>query len=277
MPLEIIKGKRPRPRRVLLYGPAGIGKSTWASKAPDPLFCDLEGGTGDLDVMRTPVLDSWNAVGRTLATLLAEGGEYKTLVLDSIDWAERLLHRQICKDNAVEETMLNKVGGGYGVGFIQAAARAQNLLELLAKIQSKWGWTIVLLGHAASTNTPDPQAASYLQWQPDLDKRFAACVREWCDEVFFAYQETIFEEVDAKVKSESRVIAKTSGRRKIKAVGGPAVMAKNRLGITTDLPLEWAAYQRLWPGGGGLPAPPVAEERKEEQPTNPGETEEKAF
>ena len=50
--MNITSGKIMSAQKVVIYGPEGIGKSTMASKFPNPLFCDVEGGTKRLDVRR---------------------------------------------------------------------------------------------------------------------------------------------------------------------------------------------------------------------------------
>ena len=57
--MEIIKGKIKKAKKVVIYGPEGIGKSTFASKFPDPVFIDTEGSTNDMDVARLPRPTSW--------------------------------------------------------------------------------------------------------------------------------------------------------------------------------------------------------------------------
>ena len=42
MDFEITKGTVQKPYKVVVYGPEGIGKSTFASHFPDPLFIDTE-------------------------------------------------------------------------------------------------------------------------------------------------------------------------------------------------------------------------------------------
>ena len=42
MNFEITKGKIKKPYKVVVYGPEGIGKSTFASHFPDPLFIDTD-------------------------------------------------------------------------------------------------------------------------------------------------------------------------------------------------------------------------------------------
>jgi hypothetical protein len=255
MPIEVIRGKQPRPRRVLLYGPPGVGKTTWASKAPDPLFVDIEGGCNDLDVARTKQITEWTTLASTVQELIRDGGPWKTIVLDSIDWAEKLLHRKLCTENDVKEHELHKAGGGYGAGNNMAAARISKMLDYFATMQAKHGWTIVLLGHAKSQRIDDPERQSYTQWQLDLQDKAAAAVREWCDEMFFACTDVSVEEIEIDKKQGKRVLGKGGTRRRVRTVGTPAIAAKNRLGITTDLPLEWSAYQKFWPGSGYTPPP----------------------
>ena len=39
--MNITSGKIMSAQKVVIYGPEGIGKSTMASKFPNPLFCDV--------------------------------------------------------------------------------------------------------------------------------------------------------------------------------------------------------------------------------------------
>ncbi|MFZ4594887.1 MAG: AAA family ATPase, partial [Verrucomicrobiaceae bacterium] len=39
------RGRVTRPQKSAIYGPEGVGKTTLASQAPNPVFLDTEGGT----------------------------------------------------------------------------------------------------------------------------------------------------------------------------------------------------------------------------------------
>jgi hypothetical protein len=69
--MKILKGKQPATnRRVLLYGVHGVGKSTWASSAPESLVIDLEGGVKDIDCMKTERITSYDEVLEIIKELL---------------------------------------------------------------------------------------------------------------------------------------------------------------------------------------------------------------
>ena len=69
--LNIIEGKEKRPLKIVIYGPEGIGKSTFASQFPDPLFIDTEGGTSNLDIRRIKCNKSWNELIAIVKEILA--------------------------------------------------------------------------------------------------------------------------------------------------------------------------------------------------------------
>jgi hypothetical protein len=55
-------GKRPGPRRVLLYGVQGIGKSTWGAQAPGAVFIPTEDGLDDIDGASFPKATSYDGM-----------------------------------------------------------------------------------------------------------------------------------------------------------------------------------------------------------------------
>ncbi len=73
---ELVKGRRAKPIRTLLYGVEGIGKSTFAANAPSPIFVGAEDGTDHLDVTRFPMPETWQEVlDAPVAELLVESEE----------------------------------------------------------------------------------------------------------------------------------------------------------------------------------------------------------
>lgn len=88
--MEITRGRINRAKKVVIYGPEGIGKSTFASKFPDAVFIDTEGSTSSMDVARLPRPTSWTLLLEEIDYIKNTPGACKTLIVDTIDWAEQL-------------------------------------------------------------------------------------------------------------------------------------------------------------------------------------------
>ena len=117
--LETIQsGRQPKPPRVLLYGVEGIGKSTFGSQAPNPIFIQTEDGLDELDCDRFPLATTFDDVVAALKTLRQEKHDYESVVIDSLDWLERLVWDKLCQRYGVES--IEKVDGGYARGYMHA-------------------------------------------------------------------------------------------------------------------------------------------------------------
>ncbi|MEG0366070.1 MAG: ATP-binding protein, partial [Coprobacillus sp.] len=95
MGYEITQGIINGAQKVVFYGPEGIGKSTFASKFPEPLFIDTEGSTKKLPVKRLPKPTSWQMLIDMVKDVIQKR-QCKTLVIDTADWAERLCTEAVC-------------------------------------------------------------------------------------------------------------------------------------------------------------------------------------
>ena len=86
----IRKGPIRAPIRVLGYGAEGVGKSTFATGAPSPIWLGAEGGTMALDVERLPEPKTWDEAMSSLSDVRNDAHDFKTLVLDPLGWLEPL-------------------------------------------------------------------------------------------------------------------------------------------------------------------------------------------
>ena len=90
------RGRVTRPQKSAIYGPEGVGKTTLASQAPNPVFLDTEGGTDHLDVARLTA-EKWEDILAIINQLATEPHEFRTLVIDTIDWLEKRLAEFVCR------------------------------------------------------------------------------------------------------------------------------------------------------------------------------------
>ena len=244
----IKRGRETRPRRVLLYGPHGIGKSTWPSLAPKPIYLQTEDGLADIGVDRTPVLRSKLEVAQWLLFLSGdEDHGYQTLVIDTLDWLEKLIWEALAhseQKDSIEDF-------GFGKGYVKAAESWDKLLRHLDLCREAKGMNIVLLAHAKVEKFSPPDNDAYDRWSPDLHKLASALVQEWCDEVLFATTEihTIKQEAGFK-KEITRAVGE--GDRIVQTAGGkPTFAAKRRIELPDEMPLAWSEYAKHWPTGNG--------------------------
>ncbi|MBQ7600638.1 MAG: ATP-binding protein, partial [Lachnospiraceae bacterium] len=100
--LEMIQsGRENRPPRIMIYGSEGVGKSTFAASAPNPVFIQTEDGLGELDCRKFPLAHSLAEVLAQLTALRDEQHDVQTVVVDSADWLERLIFDEVCREFGV--------------------------------------------------------------------------------------------------------------------------------------------------------------------------------
>jgi len=117
---NIQRGKVSLPPRILVYGTEGVGKSTFAAGAPKPIFIQTEDGLGEIDCERFPLVRTFDDVMNSIAALYTEPHDYGTVVIDSVDWLERIIWDRVCRDFPVKYNSIEKVDGGYGKGYVHA-------------------------------------------------------------------------------------------------------------------------------------------------------------
>lgn len=240
MKFEITKGKVKTAIRTVLYGSEGIGKSTFASKFPDPLFIDVEGGTKQLDVARFPQPETWLQLLAMVDAVLEDPTVCRTLVIDTIDRAEALLSAQLLAEAGVDS--IEKYGGGYGKGYTAIQERMnKDLLNRLDRLIAK-GVNVVLLAHAAMRKLESPEDPPYDRWELKVSKKVAPLLKEWADILLFANYEVMVVEENGRNKAKGRA------KRKMHANHKPTYDAKNRYGLPDDMDLDFGPLRAIYEG-----------------------------
>ncbi len=254
--MNITKGIISKPVKVCVYGVEGIGKTTFASQFPAPLFFDLDKGSAQLDVSRVTDITSWPLLMSNIKEVYDNPTICKTLVIDTADAAERMCIDYICGK-------FNKKGiedFGYGAGYTYLTEEfARFLVQLDACIGQ--GINVVVLAHAVlKTVTLPEEMGTYDHWELKLSSKttnkVAPLVKEWADLLLFANYKTILIE---------------DGTRK-KAAGGKRIMytthttfadAKNRFSLAEELPFDYNEIVRLIPNGAAPGIKPIQEKKRE--------------
>lgn len=233
--MEIIKGKIKKAKKVVIYGPEGIGKSTFASKFPDPVFIDTEGSTNDMDVARLPRPTSWIMLLEELQYVEKNPGVCKTLVIDTIDWAEQLCVEHICAKH-------NKSGiedFGYGNGYVYTKEEFGRFLNKLTDV-IETGVNVVLTAHAQLSKFEQPdEMGAYDRWELKLGKKTKSqtspLVKEWADMLLFCNYKTYSIAVDDKGKKHKA----QGGKRVMYTCHHPCWDAKNRYNLPDECELDY--------------------------------------
>lgn len=253
--IKLSKGRQRMPLKVVVYGPEGIGKSTFASMFPAPIFIDTEGSTRHMDLVRVdPAPASWTellTIVKQLASAQYKDG-YSTLVIDTADWAEKMCTEELC----AKKQMDGIEGFGYGKGFTYLAEEFGKLLNALEDVIAS-GHNVVLNAHAMMRKFEQPdEIGSYDRWELKLQRKTAPLVKEWADMVLFANYKTTVVNVDDKgaVKGKNKV---QGGRRVMYTSHHPCWDAKNRFGLPEEMPFEYAGIAHLIPVDEPNTAPPV--------------------
>lgn len=240
---SIQSGRAAHPPRILIYGTEGIGKSCFAAQAPKPIFIQTEDGLGEIDCNKFPLVKSLDEVFTELASLASEAHIHQTVVIDSLDWLERLIFDQVCAKYGVQS--IEKADGGYARGYGHALGYWRRIVDALDVLRHTRGMAVILVSHAKIERFEDPEAAAYDRYSPRLHKLAAAYLCEWCDAVLFATRCIRTQSEDAgfgRTRTIAASIGKDGGERIIRTVGGPACVAKNRYSLPSEIPLDWSAF-----------------------------------
>jgi hypothetical protein len=231
---NVVRGRLAKPLRVLLFGVEGVGKSTFASCAPSPIFLGTEDGTSELDVARFPDPSSMADVYDAISTLTTEQHNHQTLVIDTLDWLEPVLWRRVCEVASQPDIE----SFGFGKGYIAALDEWRVLLSKLDRMRAAKGMQIIMLAHSWIKPFMNPSGENYDRYELKLHAKTGGLIKEWCDAVLFANYETFA----VKKSKTERAKATDTGARIIHTQRRAAWDAKNRFDLPEELPLDWDAF-----------------------------------
>ena len=227
LPTTVLTKTHMRAPKGIVYGPPGVGKTTFGASTSKPVIIDVENGAAHVACDRTPYLSNWSAIQQWLNALADGGHDYETVVIDSVDWLLRRAEEFVSGVDGTAAGMnqtLNRSHGGYGNGKQVLKNQVyQYLLPTLDRIVNS-GIAVVLLAHATRRELTTIDGLTIEKSAPEIHADLANTMIEWSDFVGAARM--------------------AGDARELVLYETPQLLAKNRYGISTPLLLSWPAVMQ---------------------------------
>lgn len=245
-----------KPPIIVLFGVRGVGKTTLAAGAPDPVFICAEDGMGQIEVPSWKIT-SFAEVMEAVAALYTEEHDRKTLVIDSLDWLEPMVQAEACKRNGWADIE----APGYGKGYVAALTVWREYLDGIGALRDEKRMTVVQIAHEIIKRFDSPETDPYDRYKLKLHERASDLVQEHAEIVAFMNYRVAIKQTDVGFnKKVSRAVG--GAQRVLYLEERPAFHAKNRFGMPAhvDLPSTpdawrnpgaiWAAFAQHLPNPG---------------------------
>lgn len=175
--------------KILLYGLPGLGKSTLASEMPSPVFIATTDGLEGLSVQAFPVAKCAQDVRDAIQYLLTQEHKFKTVVLDTLGWLEKLVHDEVCG-----ELNLDFMTQSSMKSYPLASLKLRTILDSLNELNKGRKMMVCMIGHATITKFEDPTTASYDHYCMQMNEKVAEMFMQDADIVAFMNQRVTVEE-----------------------------------------------------------------------------------
>ena len=253
--MNITRGAVKTAKKIGIYGPEGVGKTTFASMMPGVVFIDTEGSTVHMDVARFDPPAVLKDVKDAIQYVIDHPDKFGTLAIDTIDSLEKLIFRDVCAEKGIR----NIEDIGYGKGYVYAKQTMQSLLEMLDKVAAA-GVHVVLVCHSMIRKFEQPdEMGSYDRYMLKLnEKNIAPLVKEWVDALFFVNYKT-----DVVVTQDGKKKARGGQKRVMYANHSACWDAKNRFGLPDEMPMEFDQIAKLFGEAEPVAAMDIQEVSKE--------------
>ncbi len=251
---SITTTSRKLPDRMLLHASAKWGKTSFGAQAPQPVFLLSRSEDGLWTLMENGQLPSTIAhfprpaenfleVKLALNELIVKEHPYQTLVIDTLNGVERLIHEQICQsqcDGSWEKF------DAYGRGPKLAISTWIDLLSLLDRVRER-GLAILCLSHNRVTTFKNPGGLDYDRWEPDFARDTWSLLKKWFDLILFGTSEVVTRKTDPRLTKGK---AEGGQTRLLLTEPHAAYEAGNRHGLPEEIecgssPAEaWSHFQK---------------------------------
>lgn len=234
-----IKTGRKLPSRIILHGQGGIGKTSFAAHAPNPIFLLSKGETGlhtlidnnQLPEVSNLELSDWSNVIPMIEELATTQHDYKTLVLDTIDGFEKMCNQHVCM-TAFQNDWGEKGFMGYrrGSNFV-ASGPWRELLMAIDTLREAKRMGVIMLAHTTQGTFNNPTGSDYSRYVPDMYKDVWQLTFGWADIVLFGYPVI----VATKDRGDKKAKGKGGDIRVMATEWDASADAKHRHGLPAEI------------------------------------------
>lgn len=250
---KIKKGTSMKPAKIMLIGVEGVGKSTAGASMPNPIFICGENGLVGPQFAETSHYEpeGWADMVKFIDSLAREEHDFKTVVIDTLDWIEPELYKFVCE----RDHKKNIEDYGYGRGYVVALNEARTFVAKLDVLNAK-GMYVMILSHCKIKTFCDPEGDNYDRYEPKVNTQLSGLFKEWCDDVLFAKFDQYTEKNGLKAKAfggKARIVNTTHGA---------ACDAKNRHGLPDVMPLDMKEILAAINAGQPADTKPILDEIK---------------
>lgn len=228
---SIRRGISLSPPRMVVYGTHGVGKTSLAAGSNSPILLPFEDGEGLIDIPRFPLITAYDQLMGAIGTLVADQHDFKTAIIDTVDWMEPVVWAETCRRNKWADIETP----GFGKGYLAADDVWREVLAGLDALRGH-GMMVIVLAHSEVKNFADPTTENYDRHQIKLQKRSWGLIQEWADVVAFLNFRTVVEKSDAGF-SKKVAKGKGFGERILYLEERPAYYAKNRYRLPPEINL----------------------------------------
>jgi len=240
------RAKAEKPPIMLVHATGGVGKTTLGASAPNPVVIQTEDGL-HYPVQTFGLMKTWAEVMEALGALYTEQHDYRTLVIDSVDWLEPLVWAETCRRGDGQKTYRSIEDFGFGKGYTAALNVWREYVEGITALRDEKGMTIFQIAHTETKRFDSPEHDPYDRYQIKLHKAASALLVEHCDIVGFMNYRVSTVKTDVGFKKQvTRGVG--GGMRALFVEERPAFVAKNRFSMpdAIDLPDVHGADPALW-------------------------------
>lgn len=221
---------RALPPRILIYGPPKLGKSTFGSLAPAPVFIQTEDGLDALGVDAFPLAEKFSDVLSAIGQLAEEEHAFQTVVVDSTDWLEKLIHKQVCEEKKVAS--LEDIG--YGKGYMFALDLWRQYLDGLNYLRTERSMVVIQIAHSQIKRFENPETDSYDRHQIKMHEKASALLMEQSDIILFVNEQVHVKKAQEGFSERKRAVG--TGDRVLYTEGRPSFVAGNRYSLPAEIP-----------------------------------------